>query len=95
MAELKIAGGSRRLEGAARSTPETAMKIVYRAADILEAHIVSGMLTASGIDAYVAGHYLQGAVGDLPPFGLAHVSVPDDDFDAAIAVIKAYESGGE
>lgn len=74
-------------------TPETTVKIVYKAADILEAHIVSGMLAARGIEAYVAGHYLQGAVGDLPPFGLAHVSVPDDDFDAALTVIKEYESG--
>ncbi|MBB5213708.1 DUF2007 domain-containing protein [Parapusillimonas granuli] len=69
------------------------MQIVYRAADILEAHIVSGMLTANGIEAYVAGHYLQGAVGDLPPLGFAHVSVADDDVEAAMALIREYESG--
>lgn len=70
------------------------MKIVYRAADILEAHIVSGMLGSRGIEAYVGGHYLQGAVGDLPPLSIANVSVADDDFDAAMTVIGDYEQGG-
>lgn len=67
------------------------MKIVYRAADILEAHIVSGMLAARGIQAYVGGHYLQGAIGDLPPLGFANVSVANDDFDAAMTVIGEYK----
>lgn len=67
------------------------MKIVYRAADILEAHIVSGMLAARGIQAYVGGHYLQGAVGDLPPLGIANVSVADEDIDAAMVVIAEYQ----
>lgn len=71
------------------------MKIVYRAANIIEAHIVAGMLTANGIDAYVGGHYLQGAVGDLPPAGFATVSVADDDVDAATLVIAEYDQGAE
>lgn len=41
------------------------MQIAYRARDITEAHIVAGMLEANGIDAYVGGHYLQGAMGKL------------------------------
>lgn len=71
------------------------MKIVYHAADILEAHIVAGMLTASGVEAYVGGHYLQGAIGNLPPLGFANVSVADDDFDVAMTVIGEYEQGQE
>jgi hypothetical protein len=71
------------------------MKIIYRAANIIEAHIVAGMLTASDIEAYVGGHYLQGAVGDLPPAGFATVSVADDDLDAAMTIIAEYDQGAE
>ncbi len=67
------------------------MKIIYRASDIVEAHIVSGMLKADGIDAYVAGHYLQGAVGDLSTMDYANVFVNDEDIDAALSIIKEYE----
>src|SRR5690606_32788535 len=78
---------------AATTSPGGAMKIVYKAADILEAHIVSGMLVSRGIEAYVGGHYLQGAVGDLPPLGVANVSVANNDIDAAMTVIDEYEQG--
>lgn len=70
------------------------MEIIYRAADIIEAHIVSGMLTAKGIDAYVGGYYLQGAVGELSPLGFATVSVAADDVEAALSMIREYERGG-
>ncbi len=43
------------------------MQIIYRASDIVEAHIVAGMLKSEGIDSYAGGHYLQGAIGDLSP----------------------------
>lgn len=71
------------------------MKIVYRANDILEAHIVAGMLQAGDIETHVGGHYLQGAVGDLAPVGLASVSVADEDADAALRIIREYEGTGE
>ncbi|MEX1196826.1 MAG: DUF2007 domain-containing protein [Pseudohongiellaceae bacterium] len=71
------------------------MKIVYKANDILEAHIVAGMLQAESIEAHVGGHYLQGAVGDLAPVGLASVSVADEDTDAAMRLIRDYEEAGE
>lgn len=67
------------------------MKIIYRASDIVEAHIVSGMLKADGIDAYVAGHYLQGAVGDLSTMGYANVFVDDEDVDVALSIVKEYD----
>ena len=38
------------------------LKTVFRANDIVEAHIVAGMLQAEGIKTFVGGHYLQGAV---------------------------------
>ena len=69
------------------------MKIIYRAADIIEAHIVAGMLDARGIEAHVGGYYLQGAVGELSPLGFATVSVAEDNVEASLAMIQDYEQG--
>lgn len=68
------------------------MKIVYRANDIIEAHIVAGMLRASDIETHVGGHYLQGAVGDLAMDGFANVLVEEDDYDAAISIVREYDA---
>ena len=67
------------------------MKIVYRASDITEAHIVSGMLNAHGIETYVGGHHLQGGVGELATIDFANIQVEERDFDAARELIAAYE----
>jgi len=69
------------------------MKIVYRANDIIEAHIVAGMLRAQGLDSHVGGHYLQGAVGDLSPLGFATVMVSDQEYAAAEGFVAEYEAG--
>jgi hypothetical protein len=71
------------------------MKLVYRASDINEANIVSGMLRANGIDAHVGGYYLQGGVGDLAAFNFANVHVPDEDVDLARSIIAEYENAAE
>lgn len=68
------------------------MKIVYRANDIIEAHIVAGMLRANDIEPHVGGHYLQGAVGDLAMDGFANVLVNEDDYDAAITIVRDYDN---
>ncbi len=68
------------------------MKTIYRAADILEAHIVAGMLNAEGIEAEVAGFYQQGAVGQLAPQDFARVMLIDErDADHAERLIAEYE----
>ncbi|MDT8310349.1 MAG: DUF2007 domain-containing protein [Methylophaga sp.] len=70
------------------------MQLIFRGENILEAHIISGLLTANGIDNHVAGHYLQGAVGDLPASDFAHVFVHElDDIAAAEQLIEDYEAG--
>lgn len=68
------------------------MKIVYRASNIVEAHIVAGMLRANGIEAHVGGHYLQGGVGDLSPMGFATVMTDDEDYAPARKIVHAYEA---
>lgn len=70
------------------------MKIIYRANDIIEAHIVAGFLGAHGIEAFVGGHYLQGGVGELVPFGFATVSVIDDNINAAETLMEEYDNAG-
>jgi len=67
------------------------MKLIYRASDINEANIVSGMLRANGIDAHVGGYYLQGGIGELAAFGFANVHVPDEDAENARILIAQYE----
>ncbi|MCL7744302.1 DUF2007 domain-containing protein [Guyparkeria hydrothermalis] len=69
------------------------MKTIYRATDILEAHIVAGMLNAEGIEAEVAGFYQQGAVGELAPQDFARVMLVDErDTARAEQVIASYEA---
>lgn len=68
------------------------MQLVFRANNILEAHIIAGLLKSEGIDSYVGGHYLQGAVGDLPATDFAHVFVDDADQARAEALITDYEN---
>lgn len=67
------------------------MKKIYDAANITEAHIVTGMLQANGINAFMSGHYLQGGVGELAVEGFAAVLVNDDDETRARALIDEYE----
>ena len=71
------------------------LKTVFRANDIVEAHIVAGMLQSQGIKTFVGGHYLQGAVGDLAVQGFAEVQVLEDDVDLAKSLITEYETSAE
>ena len=67
------------------------MKLIYRASDILEAHIISGLLKTYGIEAHVSGQYLQGGIGELAPAGFSNIHVEDTDIDQAMLVIAEYE----
>lgn len=67
------------------------MKIIFRANDILEAHIIAGMLNSQGIETYVGGHYLQGAVGDLAALGFANVFVADEQVELAEQLLQDYQ----
>ena len=68
------------------------MKIIFKANDILEAHIVAGMLQSYGIEAHVGGHFLQGAVGDIAPLGIANILVQDTDSEQAEQIIAKYQN---
>jgi hypothetical protein len=68
------------------------MKLIYKANDINEANIVSGMLRANGIKAHVGGYYLQGETGDSAATGSANIHVADEDVELARTLIAEYES---
>ena len=68
------------------------MQIVYRAGDITEAHIIAGLLRANAIEAYVGGHYLQGAMGEIGTAGFTNVHVADADWILARHLIEDYEA---
>src|SRR3990167_4190317 len=71
------------------------MQLIYRARDITEAHIVSGMLISNGLESFVGGHYLQGAIGDMAVQDFAVVHVADEDVDEARRLIAEYEGSNK
>ncbi|MEO7432046.1 MAG: DUF2007 domain-containing protein [Dokdonella sp.] len=69
------------------------MRIVYRAENIIDANLVKNALAFEGIDAYVSGEYLTGAVGELPVWNLVSVMVAERDIERAAPVIEAVDAG--
>lgn len=71
---------------------DAAMVIIYRAANITDAHLVRHLLEAEGIAAFVQGEYLQGAVGELPAASSGvTVGVAPAQAEAARALVLAWE----
>ncbi|MBS0583815.1 MAG: DUF2007 domain-containing protein [Proteobacteria bacterium] len=68
------------------------MKIVYRAENIIDANLVGNALAAAGIGAYVGGHYLTGAAGELPVSGLVNVMVAESDWPQARAIAERIDA---
>lgn len=68
------------------------MQIIYRAANLADAHLVRQLLESGGVPAFVQGEYLQGAVGELPANTEVFVHVHDAHVDAARAVVADWES---
>ena len=71
------------------------MKIVYRAANTLEADIVAGMLRSRGIHAEIGGRHLQTAVGAAAVHDFARVLVNESQYDEALAVVVEYDKKSE
>jgi hypothetical protein len=68
------------------------MKAVYEASNAVEAHMVLNLLQQQGLSGRVDGEYLQGAMGQLPASGLVRVVVDEQDYDAALAVVQAWDA---
>ncbi len=68
------------------------MKIVFDASNSLEAHLLLGILNQAGIAGKISGEYLQGAMGELPAFGLVKVHVDESDYDEAREIIAEWQN---
>lgn len=67
------------------------MQVVYTPANIIDAHLIKGLLASVGIDSFIRGEHLVGAIGELPATGLLAVMVADEDFPAARAVVEDWD----
>ena len=69
------------------------MRVVYEAANVIDAHLVRQALEHAGLPAWVRGEALTGGMGELGVFGLVAVMVPDDCVPAAREVVEALQLG--
>ncbi len=68
------------------------MQIVYRAANIIDANLVKGVLEQAGVPAFVSGSYLTGGVGHLPASDLVTVMVAAIDLERARPVVAEIDA---
>lgn len=65
------------------------MKVVYEAANLIDAHLVRHALEAEGIPVFLRGEQLLGGMGELPLFGVVAVCVPDVAWPEARSIVEA------
>ena len=53
------------------------MKLLYEAANTVEAHMILNLLEQSSLSARIDGEYLQGGVGELQAIGIVRVMVDE------------------
>ena len=66
--------------------------MIYEAENLLDGHLVKGLLEQRGIPAFVSGQYLTGALGELPVAGIVTVYVADEHEAAANDVVAELEA---
>lgn len=67
------------------------MRIVYRAENLIDAHLVKDALERADIPAFISGEYLTGAVGQLPAMDYVAVMVAEGNLAAAEGVVRDIE----
>lgn len=68
------------------------VKIVYRAENLIDANLVKAALAEAGIEAYVAGEYLTGAVGPLLAWDVVTVMVAETDLERAVPIAEGIDA---
>lgn len=68
------------------------MRIIYRAENLIDAHLVRNVLEGAGIPAHVGGEYLTGAMGELPVMGLVTVMVAEHDVPVASDLVARVDA---
>jgi len=69
------------------------MKVVYEAANLIDAHLVRHALEDAGIPVFLRGEALLGGMGELPVFGVVAVCVPDSTLPEAEDVVRQLALG--
>lgn len=69
------------------------MKVVYEAANLIDAHLVRHALEAAEIPVFLRGEQLLGGMGELPLFGVIAVCVPDVAWPQAREIVLALPLG--
>lgn len=64
------------------------MKVVYEAANLIDAHLVRHALEETGMPVFLRGEALLGGMGELPLFGVVAVCVPDSAWLEARAIVE-------
>jgi hypothetical protein len=64
---------------------------IYHAANLADAYLVRQLLEQERIDAYVAGEYLQGALGDIPANTPIEVRVASEHAARARQIVEEWE----
>ena len=67
------------------------MRIVYRAQNLFDAHLVKDALESAQVPAFISGEYLTGGVGQLPAMDYVAVLVPESSLDVAEPVVREIE----
>ena len=69
------------------------MKVVYDAANVIDAHLVRHALEAEDIPVFLKGEALVGGMGELPLFGVVQVCVPEAAWSQARSVVESLGLG--
>jgi len=64
------------------------MRIIYRAQNLFDAHLVKDALEHAEVPAFISGEYLTGGVGQLPALDYVAVLVPDSSVEAAEPIVR-------
>lgn len=64
------------------------MRVVYEAANLIDAHLVRHALEETGIPVFLRGEALLGGMGELPLFGVVAVCVPESAWPEARALVE-------
>jgi len=64
------------------------MRIVYRAQNLIDAHLVKDALEHADIPAFISGEYLTGGVGQLPALDYVAVLVPESSVETAEPIVR-------
>jgi hypothetical protein len=67
------------------------MRIIYRAQNLIDAHLVKDALESADVPAFISGEYLTGGVGQLPAMDYVAVLVPESSVDVAEPIVREIE----